>query len=184
MPAIHHTRWTQQFTRSRLPRGSRTWPTVWKRPDHKHGEHGQTRIRSHASLGRPQRRRTCQYHAPASSSPKVIQINDFICRITNEATNKCSYAEAAAKASFLLRDQLETPLERAVFWTEHVLRHKGTRHLQLGSKDLAPYQRALVDVYAILFIAGFLMFVCLFHCMQMCAIKLCKLVCPSCSASF
>ena len=51
----------------------------------------------------------------------------------------------------MFRDQLQTPLERAVYWTEFVLRHNGTNHLRLGSVDLAPYQRALIDVYLVLF---------------------------------
>ena len=49
-----------------------------------------------------------------------------------------------------MRDQPETPLERAVYWTEFVMRHKGARHLRLGSRYLAPYQRALIDVYCVI----------------------------------
>lgn len=36
------------------------------------------------------------------------------------------YRIAALKRQYLLRDQKETPLERAIYWTEYVLRHKGT----------------------------------------------------------
>ena len=49
-----------------------------------------------------------------------------------------------------MRDQPETPLERAVYWTEFVMRHKGAKHLRLGSRYLAPYQRALIDVYCVI----------------------------------
>ena len=52
--------------------------------------------------------------------------------------------------SNILRDQIETPLERAVYWTEYVIRHNGAEHLRLESRNLASYQRALVDVYAML----------------------------------
>lgn len=51
----------------------------------------------------------------------------------------------------LLRDQPETPLERAVFWTEYVLRNKGAAALQLGSRNLSRFQRNLLDVYCVLF---------------------------------
>ena len=49
-----------------------------------------------------------------------------------------------------MRDQPETPLERAVYWTEFVMRHKGAKHLRLGSRYLAPYQRAMIDVYCVI----------------------------------
>jgi glucuronosyltransferase len=35
-----------------------------------------------------------------------------------------------------LRDQKENNVEKAVYWTEYVIRHKGARHLDLPSKDL------------------------------------------------
>ena len=52
--------------------------------------------------------------------------------------------------STLLHDQPESPLDRAVYWTEFYLRHKGAKHLRLGSRNLSSYQRALVDVYAVI----------------------------------
>ena len=62
------------------------------------------------------------------------------------------YSEAAQRASLIFRDQIETPLERAVFWVEHVLQHKGAPHLRLGSRELSWYQRKLIDVYSLLFL--------------------------------
>lgn len=49
---------------------------------------------------------------------------------------------------------METPLERAVYWTEYVLRHNGTRHLQLSSRHLTWYQRNLIDVYLVLILSA------------------------------
>ncbi|KAF4519363.1 UDP-glycosyltransferase-07b, partial [Ephemera danica] len=62
----------------------------------------------------------------------------------------------AQRRSALFRDQLETPLERAVFWVEHVLRHKGAPHLRSAALDLAWYQLYLLDVAIVirLFIFG------------------------------
>ena len=51
----------------------------------------------------------------------------------------------------LLLDQPETPLKRAVYWSEYVLRNKGAPALQLGSRDLSRLQRNLIDVYCVLF---------------------------------
>lgn len=50
----------------------------------------------------------------------------------------------------MFRDQFEPPLQRAVFWTEFLLRHQGAEHLRLGSINLTSYQRALFDVYLVL----------------------------------
>ena len=50
----------------------------------------------------------------------------------------------------MLRDQPQTPLERAIYWIEFQLRHKEGQHYGLGSRYLAAYQRAMIDVYAVL----------------------------------
>lgn len=54
----------------------------------------------------------------------------------------------------MFRDQKETPLERAVFWTEYVIRHKGAALLQSPARHLYFYQYYMIDV-----IFGFL-FIC------------------------
>lgn len=61
-----------------------------------------------------------------------------------------SYQMAAHRLQSLLRDQPERPLERAVFWSEYVIRHD-TSHLTLGSQHLNFFQRNLIDVYLIIF---------------------------------
>ncbi|XP_059470206.1 UDP-glycosyltransferase UGT5-like [Neocloeon triangulifer] len=55
------------------------------------------------------------------------------------------------KAVFL--DQPETPLERAVFWTEYIIRHNGAPHLRSAVMDLTWYQEKLLDVYAVLLLS-------------------------------
>lgn len=82
---------------------------------------------------------------------------------------KSSFSINATRASNLFRDQIQSPMERAVFWTEFLLRHKGADHLKLGSVDLAPYQRDLIDVYIILIVGSvtlfFFTYVIVRHCM-------------------
>lgn len=46
----------------------------------------------------------------------------------------------------LARDQPMTGLERAIWWTEYVIRHKGARHLRSPALDLPWYQFYLLDV--------------------------------------
>lgn len=60
------------------------------------------------------------------------------------------YREEVKRRQFLLRDQKETPLERAVYWTEYVLRHRGARHLQSPARDMGVVQYYLVDVILLL----------------------------------
>jgi glucuronosyltransferase len=54
----------------------------------------------------------------------------------------------------IYRDQPLTPLERAVFWTEYVIRHKGAPHTHSAVLDLTWYQYFLLDVIALLAIAA------------------------------
>lgn len=64
------------------------------------------------------------------------------------------YKEEVKKRQYLLRDQKETPLERAVYWTEYVLRHRGARHLQSPARDMGVIEYYLVDVIVLLLILG------------------------------
>ena len=46
-----------------------------------------------------------------------------------------------------------------VYWLEHVLRHNGTPHLKLSSKNLPFYQSYLLDIWlflAVVFIENYL----------------------------
>lgn len=38
------------------------------------------------------------------------------------------------------------PLETAIYWTEHVIRHKGAYHLRSPAADLTWYQLYLLDI--------------------------------------
>ncbi|XP_041981558.1 UDP-glucosyltransferase 2 [Aricia agestis] len=57
-----------------------------------------------------------------------------------------SYKINVEKRRILLRDQKESPLERAIYWTEYVIRHKGAYHLQSPAKDLNFFQYYLLDI--------------------------------------
>jgi glucuronosyltransferase len=65
------------------------------------------------------------------------------------------------KLSMVLKDQPQTPLERAVYWTEYVIRHKGAPHLRSAAADLSWYQYLLLDVMLVLATGALLVvFVC------------------------
>lgn len=56
------------------------------------------------------------------------------------------------KMSAISKDEPESPLDRAVWWTEYVIRHNGAKHLRSSALDLAWYQYLLLDVAAFLFL--------------------------------
>ncbi|KAH8248174.1 hypothetical protein KR038_003989, partial [Drosophila bunnanda] len=62
-----------------------------------------------------------------------------------------SYAQASATISELYRDQPEPALDRAIWWTEYILRHKGAPHLRATSRDLNFIQLHSLDTLAVLF---------------------------------
>lgn len=41
-----------------------------------------------------------------------------------------SYRENVVRLRKIMRDETQTPLEKAVWWTEYVIRHKGAAHLR------------------------------------------------------
>uniref|UniRef100_A0A0P6EHC7 UDP-glucuronosyltransferase n=1 Tax=Daphnia magna TaxID=35525 RepID=A0A0P6EHC7_9CRUS len=69
-----------------------------------------------------------------------------------------SYAEKMEKVSELIRDQMETPLDRVIYWIEYIIRHKGAPHLRTASRKLSLHQRFLFDVMLFVFLVGILMF--------------------------
>lgn len=62
-----------------------------------------------------------------------------------------SYKENALRLSRIHHDQPLKPLDRAVFWVEFVMRHKGAKHLRPAAHNLTWYQYHSLDVLAFLF---------------------------------
>ncbi|KAJ4429921.1 hypothetical protein ANN_22125 [Periplaneta americana] len=65
-----------------------------------------------------------------------------------EVIYNSTYKENMEKLSNRLNDQPEKPLDRAVWWVEYVIKHKGTRHLRSAALDLTWHQYLLLDVIA------------------------------------
>ncbi|KAL0810812.1 hypothetical protein ABMA28_010124 [Loxostege sticticalis] len=64
--------------------------------------------------------------------------------------NESSYRKNVAKLRSLMNDQPETSLERAVWWTEYVIRHSGARHLRSPSANMPWYQYFELELVAYL----------------------------------
>ncbi|KAJ8959701.1 hypothetical protein NQ318_021893 [Aromia moschata] len=69
-----------------------------------------------------------------------------------EVLSNSSYREAIKRLRVLARDVPMTGLEKAIWWTEYVIRHKGAKHLRNPVADLPLYQYYLLDVIGFLLI--------------------------------
>ena len=81
-----------------------------------------------------------------------------------------SYKEKAMWLSTIQRNQPIKPLDRAVFWIEFVMRHKGAKHLRPAAHNLAWYQYHSLDVIGFLLAcvatAAFVITKCYLFCYQ------------------
>ncbi|XP_065368995.1 UDP-glucosyltransferase 2-like [Calliphora vicina] len=78
----------------------------------------------------------------------------------NEVLRSPHYANIAKTLSHRFRDQQNTPMERAVYWIEYVLRHNGASHLRNMGQSLLWWQFYSIDVIiAMLFL--FALIICL-----------------------
>ncbi|KAK9886103.1 hypothetical protein WA026_014892 [Henosepilachna vigintioctopunctata] len=70
----------------------------------------------------------------------------------NEVLNNPKYRENAKRRSKIMHDQQVKPIDKAIYWIEYVIRHKGAPHLHSAALDLSWYQRHLIDfaVYSVL----------------------------------
>ncbi|XP_050729340.1 UDP-glycosyltransferase UGT5-like isoform X2 [Eriocheir sinensis] len=64
--------------------------------------------------------------------------------------NNPKYKESVSSTSSVLRDQLTTPQERAVYWTEYVIRHRGAPQLRCQAAQLSWVEFLLLDVVGLL----------------------------------
>nr|XP_048702299.1 UDP-glucuronosyltransferase 2C1-like isoform X3 [Caretta caretta] len=79
----------------------------------------------------------------------TMQAQDLIDAL-NVVINNSSYKENAVRLSQIHHDQPIKPLDRAVFWIEFVMRHKGAKHLRPAAHELTWYQYHCLDVLAFL----------------------------------
>ncbi|XP_031348510.1 UDP-glucuronosyltransferase 2B20-like [Photinus pyralis] len=78
-----------------------------------------------------------------------LQKEEFKSAIREVITNP-RYKQKATELAELAKDQPMTALERAIWWTEYVLRHKGAKHLRSPFLEIPTYQYFLLDVICVL----------------------------------
>ena len=76
--------------------------------------------------------------------------SDGLYRAIRTILQQPRYQQRIGHASALMRDQTEHPLDRAIFWIEYVIRHKGAPHLRTHVRHMSLWQRGLLDVTLIL----------------------------------
>ncbi|KAG8228498.1 UDP-glycosyltransferase [Ladona fulva] len=68
----------------------------------------------------------------------------------DEVLGNPKYKQNMKDIKSLVEDQKDDILERAIFWIEYVMRHKGAKHMRLSSAELAWYQLYMLDVFFVL----------------------------------
>ncbi|XP_072243335.1 UDP-glucuronosyltransferase 2A2-like isoform X2 [Leuresthes tenuis] len=94
------------------------------------------------------------FRMQARGVAKVLDIatvnRDNFLEALKEVLYEPSYQEKMKKLSSLHRDQPMKPLDRAMFWIEFVMRHKGAAHLRTESYKMSMIQYHSIDVMAFL----------------------------------
>ncbi|XP_031348326.1 UDP-glucuronosyltransferase 2C1-like [Photinus pyralis] len=83
--------------------------------------------------------------------PSKLRTEEFKAVIVEVAENP-RYREKIKEVAELSKDQPMTGLERAVWWTEYVIRHGGATHFRSPLLDIPFYQYYFLDVFAVLVI--------------------------------
>ena len=68
------------------------------------------------------------------------------------------YSQVAASMSHRYKDQMTTPTDRAVYWTEYVIRHKGAQHLRSPEADLSWIELLGLDILAMIHLVIFIVY--------------------------
>lgn len=63
---------------------------------------------------------------------------------------KPKYKRNIQRLKRLVNDQPMTSLEKAVWWTEYVIRHKGAKHLEYTGRSVPFYQQYWLDIFSFL----------------------------------
>ncbi|XP_065569414.1 UDP-glycosyltransferase UGT5-like isoform X1 [Artemia franciscana] len=77
---------------------------------------------------------------------------DLLYNTITELLNNTQYTRIVKKRQELFHDRPMKPLDEAVYWVEHILRHGGGQHLSPATRNLNRFQAKMLDVY--LFLLG------------------------------
>ncbi|XP_017778437.1 PREDICTED: UDP-glucuronosyltransferase 2B13-like [Nicrophorus vespilloides] len=72
---------------------------------------------------------------------------EHICHKITTVLENSTYYENAQLISKRVKDHQNTPLQRAVFWIEYILRHGDGEHLSLATRDMFTFQTLNIDIF-------------------------------------
>jgi glucuronosyltransferase len=64
-------------------------------------------------------------------------------------TLKPEYRQSMKKLRDLVYDQPMSSLDKAIWWTEYVIRHKGVKHMEFAGRNVPIYEQYCLDFIAI-----------------------------------
>ncbi|NP_001166586.1 UDP-glucuronosyltransferase 2B21 precursor [Cavia porcellus] len=113
-------------------------------------------------------------HMKAKGAAMKLEFNSLsstdLLNALKTVINNPSYKENAMWLSTIHHDQPMKPLDRAVFWIEYVMQHKGAKHLRPLAHNLTWYQYHSLDVIGFLLACvaaiTFLIIKCCLFCFQ------------------
>uniref|UniRef100_A0A1Y1NHP0 Glucuronosyltransferase n=1 Tax=Photinus pyralis TaxID=7054 RepID=A0A1Y1NHP0_PHOPY len=91
-----------------------------------------------------------------------------------EVANNPKYRNTLKRLAQLAQDQPMTGIEKAVWWTEYVIRHRGAKHLRSPLLDMPWYQYLLLDVIGVLLLAVLLILYVVYLIIRIVRSVLCK----------
>lgn len=95
--------------------------------------------------------KTAEVHGYAIKLELLDLTEEILESAINRMINETNFSENAKRASVVFRDQLVTPLERAAYWMEYLIRHNGAPHFRSAAQNLSYIEYYLYDVQSILF---------------------------------
>jgi glucuronosyltransferase len=79
----------------------------------------------------------------------LLQMNEENLREKIVELLKPQYKQNIVKLRNLVYDEPIASLDKAIFWTEYVIRHKGAKHLRFAGRDIPFYEQYCLDFVAI-----------------------------------
>ncbi|XP_066999951.2 UDP-glucosyltransferase 2 isoform X1 [Anabrus simplex] len=100
-----------------------------------------------------------------------LEIDDLSKETLHEALKKVlhdpRYRNKMQQVSAVYREEVPVSLDRAIWWIEYVLRHKGAHHLRSAALDLHLYQYLLLDVIAAILLALTVVFIIAYYILKL-----------------
>ncbi|XP_044737022.1 UDP-glycosyltransferase UGT5-like [Chrysoperla carnea] len=103
----------------------------------------------------------------------TLNANDIV-KAVHEVIENPKYTKNIERISSAFRNQPLTPMKRAIFWIEYVIRHKGAKELEPASLHMPFYQTYCLDIVAITLIFSILILYILKMVLSKCLTLLCK----------